>query len=52
MDMLSEQVGEQVGDQDNDDGGRWYTPTCATPGVTARGHSISISISAQNLFIQ
>ena len=22
--------------------GRWYAPTCVTPGVTARGHSISI----------
>ena len=25
--------------------GRWYAPKCVTPGVTARGHSISISIS-------
>ena len=22
---------------------RWYAPKCVTPGVTARGHSISIS---------
>ena len=25
--------------------GRWYVPTCVTPGVTAKGHSISISIN-------
>ena len=25
--------------------GRWYPPKCVTPGVTARGHSIIISIS-------
>ena len=25
--------------------GRWYALTCVTPGVNARGHSISISIS-------
>ena len=30
--------------------GKWYASTCVTPGVTARGHSISISIyvNAQN----
>ena len=28
--------------------GQWYAPKCVTPGVTANGHSISISISISN----
>ena len=27
--------------------GQWYAPKCVTPGVTARGHSISPKMSPQ-----
>ena len=28
-------------------GGRWYTPKCTTPGITARGHRIKIRVNYQ-----
>ena len=32
--------------------GRWYAPTCVTPGVTASGHSMSMSMNTKSASIR